>query len=181
MSKNVIIKHILQEVFWLSKIAGTVLTIEEYLSPKSKEIDINKNKPGEKTISLYKNRIYEIPAFQREIRWSSDNVNRLISDIHNSPKFLGNIILSTNSNTIYEIIDGQQRTTVLLLIISYIRKIFGSEIEVFDTCKLNNASFSMSQVFIDNDCNINNLTNDDRKEVIESDKYLLNHIKLKEN
>ena len=41
MSKNGIIIYIFQEVFSLSKIAGTIITIEDYLSPYFKMIECN--------------------------------------------------------------------------------------------------------------------------------------------
>ena len=154
----------------MSKIAGTILTIEEYLSPDPQNIIINQSSPETRKISLEENRIYEIPLFQREIRWSADNLNRLISDLKNGPKFLGNIILSICSNR-YEIIDGQQRTTVILLIINCIKKLHKTAIEVFNTCKLDNHSFSNLQLLIDNDFNYDNLSETEQKEISSSDIY----------
>lgn len=155
----------------MSKIAGTILSIEEYFSPKSRNIAINQNTPEARMISLEENRIYEIPLFQREIRWTPDNVNRLISDLKNGPKFLGNIILSICSEH-YEIIDGQQRTTIILLIINCIKKLHGTTIEVFDMCELINHSFSKLQLLIDNDFDYDSLDNTKKKDVKDSDIYI---------
>ncbi|MCH5194621.1 MAG: DUF262 domain-containing protein [Oscillospiraceae bacterium] len=154
----------------MSKIAGTIITIEDYLSPNSKEININDGKPDAHTIVFNENRKYEIPLFQREIRWSSDNVKRLLSDLNSGSKFLGNIILSINSNN-YEIIDGQQRTTIILLIIYCIKKLHGQSIEVFDTCELINQSFTELKAYIDKECDISKFNEIERAKIIESDKY----------
>jgi len=170
MSKNGIIIYIFQEVFSLSKIAGTIITIEDYLSPYFKEIKVNDGKPDAYTIIFNENRKYEIPLFQREIRWTSDNVKRLLSDLNSGSKFLGNIILSINSDS-YEIIDGQQRTTIILLILYCIKKIHGNAIEVFDNCELINHSFTELKSYIDNDCDLERFDEIERVKIIESDKY----------
>lgn len=59
---------------------------------------------------------YVIPKYQREYKWTPEKVKTLISDINNREKFLGNIILNKVSDY-YEIVDGQQRITTLLLIL----------------------------------------------------------------
>jgi len=60
-----------------------------------------------------------IPKYQREYKWKNEQILSLIKDIKNSSKFLGNVILD-ESNDHYEIVDGQQRITTLLLILSSI-------------------------------------------------------------
>lgn len=57
-----------------------------------------------------------IPKYQREYKWSEEQVKTLISDINKHEKFLGNIILNEFPNY-YEIVDGQQRITTLFLIL----------------------------------------------------------------
>ena len=59
---------------------------------------------------------YVIPKYQREYKWTAEKVQTLISDINNRDKFLGNIILNKVSDY-YEIVDGQQRITTILLIL----------------------------------------------------------------
>ncbi len=59
---------------------------------------------------------YVIPKYQREYKWSVEQVKTLISDINKHEKFLGNIILNEFSD-FYEIVDGQQRITTLFLIL----------------------------------------------------------------
>ena len=72
---------------------------------------------------------YVIPKYQREYKWSLDQVKTLISDINKHEKFLGNIILNEFSD-FYEIVDGQQRITTLFLIL----------IALFNKNKLPNSS-----------------------------------------
>ena len=72
---------------------------------------------------------YVIPKYQREYKWSLEQVKTLISDINKHEKFLGNIILNEFSD-FYEIVDGQQRITTLFLIL----------IALFNKNKLPNSS-----------------------------------------
>ena len=110
---------------------------------------------------LPETRKYEIPGYQREIRWEKNNVYILLNDLQKNPggKFLGNILISTYENSLYEIIDGQQRITVLLLILYCIKKHTGID---FTFCKFNNltfpkfeeaiqSNFSDASVYKDND------------------------------
>lgn len=59
---------------------------------------------------------YVIPKYQREYKWTKEKVRTLISDINNRDKFLGNVILNKISDY-YEIVDGQQRITTIMLIL----------------------------------------------------------------
>ena len=43
----------------------------------------------EKTVCLEKGREYIVPEYQREINWSTENVQILIDDLRKSSKFLG--------------------------------------------------------------------------------------------
>lgn len=60
---------------------------------------------------------YVIPMYQREYKWKEDKVRTFIRDINDQSKFLGNLILYKNGD-IYEITDGQQRVTTLMLILA---------------------------------------------------------------
>lgn len=65
---------------------------------------------------------YVIPKYQREYKWTEEKVRTLISDINNRDKFVGNLILNSVSDY-YEIVDGQQRiTTILLLLLALFNK-----------------------------------------------------------
>lgn len=126
----------------MSNIVGTIITAQNFLSQKEVTLTVNPNSPNERKIVLAENRKYIIPSYQREIRWNSGNVNVLLADLASGPKFLGNIILSLKSNDECEIIDGQQRTTILQMIIACIREKYGDEIELFEMSEIDNKSFS---------------------------------------
>lgn len=57
---------------------------------------------------------FVIPKYQREYTWNDVRVKSLIQDIRGTQKFLGNIFLNKTTHS-YEIVDGQQRITTLLL------------------------------------------------------------------
>lgn len=59
---------------------------------------------------------YVIPKYQREYKWNDERVVTLISDIKNRDKFIGIIILNKRDDC-YEIVDGQQRITTIILIL----------------------------------------------------------------
>ena len=83
-----------------------VVSIAEFfLISRNKEPSFDKNREK-----------YVIPKYQREYKWTEEKVKTLISDINNRDKFLGNIILNKVSDY-YEIVDGQQRITTILLIL----------------------------------------------------------------
>lgn len=86
---------------------------------------------------LIKDREYIIPGYQREIRWRRQNVQTLLDDVLNNSKFLGNILLSTAQRNLYEIMDGQQRITVILMILERLKKY----LDVIPLCKLQNNTF----------------------------------------
>ena len=83
-------------------IVGTITTVCDYLS--GSEITIvaqaNSSQRGN-NIVLPQDRIYRIPLFQREIRWDKANVNVLLADLARGERFLGNIILSIGSESIW--------------------------------------------------------------------------------
>lgn len=86
---------------------------------------------------LIKDREYIIPGYQREIRWKRQNVQTLLDDVLNNSKFLGNILLSTAKKSLYEIMDGQQRITVIRMILERLKKY----LDVIPLCKLQNNTF----------------------------------------
>ncbi len=154
----------------MSKIIGTILSIEEYLSPKRTVLSTRTEAHNTPNIVLNEDRTYEIPLYQREIRWTTDNVNRLLSDLISGPIFLGNIILSISPNK-YEIIDGQQRTTVIFLIIQYIKKLYGTQIEIFDMCKIKNCSFEGLSILLEKFFLGDELTDNEKEKITTSDYY----------
>lgn len=77
---------------------------------------------------LTENKKYIIPAYQRPYSWNPDNVEQLIDDIYQSYKsdekeyFIGSIIcINDDDNHTFEVVDGQQRLTTLILILSQLK------------------------------------------------------------
>lgn len=70
---------------------------------------------------------YEIPIYQRNFAWTDNQIEQLINDIDSSINneneyyFLGNLIVNAKSENLYEVIDGQQRLTVLFLLKKYLK------------------------------------------------------------
>jgi hypothetical protein len=67
---------------------------------------------------------YTVPPFQRGFAWQEDQIRQLLEDFHeflngNEPIYLlGQVIVApANGDTEYELIDGQQRTTSLMLLL----------------------------------------------------------------
>ena len=87
-------------------------------------------------------------------------------------KFLGNIILTIKSDHTCEIIDGQQRTTVLMLIVSCIKKKFGTKISTPDLCPLRNEGFTGFQTLLEKAFDQEAITSDDWNAILKSDDYL---------
>lgn len=77
--------------------------------------------------SLIKNRNLKVPIHQRPYSWQEEHVEALLSDIKNNfnedEYFLGTVVLTGNDSK-YEIVDGQQRITTVLLIYAGIRDLF---------------------------------------------------------
>lgn len=79
---------------------------------------------------IWKNeKTLKIPLYQREYEWSTSNVTSLVREVLIRDKFLGMIILDEKEEC-YEIADGQQRlTTMLLSLISIYNHYQGSRKE----------------------------------------------------
>ena len=116
----------------MAEIVGTITNLSDFLSKTQVCLSVKPNDPQQQIICLEADRKYSIPAFQREVRWDDNNLKMLLYDLSRSSKFLGNIILTIKSDHTCEIIDGQQRTTVLMLIVSCIKKKFGTKISTPD-------------------------------------------------
>lgn len=92
-------------------------------------------------VPLDEDRIYIVPGYQREIRWSIENVQILIDDLKKGHKFLGTITFSTSKEKEFEIIDGQQRITVITLMLNYLNKHLPQSKKLINLCTLENESF----------------------------------------
>lgn len=128
---------------------GIIAPLKKFMSDSDEEVYVSIEGEKKPILSLAKDRIYNIPDFQREIRWSCDNVALLIEDIKSGPKFLGNIILTKHIRNRFSIIDGQQRITVLTMILSCIKRLHKDEIDIINPCKLTIESFSEFSTLIE--------------------------------
>ena len=77
---------------------------------------------------LIMNRFFEIPIYQRPFSWNEDNFQELVDDIGDAIDreeknyFLGTVLLKTEEDGItYEIVDGQQRLTSLIVLLAVFR------------------------------------------------------------
>lgn len=83
-------------------------------------------------------KIYKVPHFQRDYSWTEDNWEDLWNDIvtineNKESHYMGSIVLLNKGNSIYQIIDGQQRFTTLsilsLAVISKLKELVSNDIE----------------------------------------------------
>lgn len=152
-------------------IIGTIMTINNYLSKKESKLIVQPDAPGEQKILLVENRIYKIPLFQRELRWNEANVNVLLADLSRGKRFLGNVILSLKSPNICEIIDGQQRTTIIRMIVECVRNKFKNEIELLDLCPIENQSFPDFEKIASKGFDEKKFKKEEWQEILKNDVY----------
>ena len=85
---------------------------------------------AERTISqiLTEQIRYEIPPYQRPYSWGKANVEQLLDDVweafeaQDEEYFIGSLItIEQNKDTLYDVVDGQQRLTTLNLIFARLR------------------------------------------------------------
>ena len=82
---------------------------------------------------------FRIPYYQRSYLWQNDNVRDLLDDLwfafENDPEreyFMGALVLDKEDEylsdgekyTVYDIIDGQQRLTTFMIVMSVLRDLF---------------------------------------------------------
>lgn len=65
---------------------GTVITVKELYGIKSADIQFRNGTNSTPLITLEENRKYIVPYFQREIRWTKDNLITLINDVKKGSK-----------------------------------------------------------------------------------------------
>lgn len=155
----------------MANIFGTILSIGDFLKNETAQVTIVRGDESHAVFYLAKDRRYIIPDYQREIRWQKENLIELMSDISHRDRFLGNIILNKRSPLEYEVIDGQQRITVLLMIIYYIRNRYNQELDIFDTCNLEIANFDKFNILIENNFTFDNLNPDIKAQIEDSDVF----------
>lgn len=151
----------------MADIISGIITLKQFF--EATESIIGYAEPGDEE-EVYKwtlrtNRKYEVPAYQREIRWTENNVLALVDDIYNTErKFLGNIILSTENRTVYEIIDGQQRISVILMLLECVKQKVTDRKNSIDVCIFENKSFENFYSALQN-----NFADKDTTQYIEQD------------
>lgn len=122
------------------RILSGIKTVSEVF--RSEETELYDVSGGRKLpFPLDNDRVYIIPGYQREIKWDNEKVQILVDDLKKGSKFLGTIILSTSEARKFEIIDGQQRITVITLMITYLNSILSSNKRIGPLCRVFNASF----------------------------------------
>lgn len=87
----------------------------------TKEINIYNHKDG--TNIFNRGDKYYIPLYQRAYAWTEKQINQLIEDINDHSGenyYIGSLIVYKRAND-YEVIDGQQRLTTLLLLFIYLK------------------------------------------------------------
>ncbi len=92
------------------------------------------------------NDFYVVPNFQREYVWEDLEVNQLLQDVYsefmggdNDPSseyFIGSIVVCSDDEGVFEIIDGQQRVTTLYLCLcavrDHLKKIAADPIQILE-------------------------------------------------
>lgn len=155
----------------MNEIIGTIVGLNSFLAKDKVNVEVKYTADKSATaFTLAENRKYVIPAFQREIRWTEENLNVLVQDISRANKFLGNIILAQQTDDEYLIIDGQQRVSVLLMMIEYLKDRWGEEVQdlaQFSACSLSIDSFKSFSKFRDAKYNLEKLDFAER----ETDSY----------
>lgn len=142
-----------------------MITVSDFLKNDKYEVNI-KNELGFTSIEFLKDRTYSIPAYQREIRWTGDNVIILMNDIACGKKFLGTILLNKVSESCYEIIDGQQRVSVFLLILNVLKSYSYN----FEMCNFKNETYLSLPEVMDLDFEIEKIEKSPKKdEYLKSD------------
>ena len=131
---------------------SAIVTIKELLQNDCDEkiAYVRNSKAGGKDdYPLKKDREYNIPGYQREIRWNTNNIQVLLDDLKDNSKFLGYVLMSTEDDVHYNIIDGQQRLTVIFMLLDAIKR---KDAEMsYATCFFNNESFADIKMAIEKD------------------------------
>ena len=156
----------------MSRIIGTIINLKKFFSNLDAELIAEGEKGKSKAFSLKKDRKYIIPSFQRELRWEKKQVIELIRDISESDKFLGNIILDSElDKNSFLIIDGQQRITILYMILDFLKKKFGEDIDILNNCELVTENFTTFNILKNNNYSIDDINENNLRILEEGDLY----------
>jgi uncharacterized protein with ParB-like and HNH nuclease domain len=75
---------------------------------------------------FFASKVFEIPKYQRSYAWEKQNVRELFEDIQESldtkaNHYIGTVVLAkTKNEEVFDIVDGQQRVTTIVMFISVI-------------------------------------------------------------
>lgn len=84
--------------------------------------------------TIFGERFFSIPDYQRGYSWEGKHINALLFDIEHLMKsdyihYTGTIVATKKSDTAYDIVDGQQRlTTLVILIHELLRRVDNTEL-----------------------------------------------------
>ncbi|MBZ0264209.1 DUF262 domain-containing HNH endonuclease family protein [bacterium] len=104
---------------------------------------------------------YTVPDFQREYVWERDHVEKLLQDVNDEfydeegtlikgPEyFLGSIVVCKDEDSIYNLIDGQQRMTTIYLVLCAIRDLLCEMEEAPNNTLLSQIEFASTNEFGD--------------------------------
>ena len=86
--------------------------------------NVKMKQPIENLRSLFKDKILIVPPYQRAYVWKKKQLDQFVSDLLITPNnyYYGHFILERKDQGCYEIIDGQQRITTLILLLLVYRK-----------------------------------------------------------
>lgn len=153
-------------------VVGTTIELERFLGNCATSVDVKINNGAlTELFRLEEGRVYRIPYYQREIRWENKEVLELLDDIADSSRYFGSIMLSKVADGIYDVLDGQQRITVLYMILTFLKKRYSTAVNVFDFCKIENESFGGFVQYVGAECEVLNLDDQARESVLKSDMY----------
>lgn len=123
----------------MSILSGIKLIREIFSTEKTVLVDVGGGRNDNR--QLEENRKYIIPGYQREIKWDNEKVQILIDDLKEGDKFLGTIILSTSKSGEFEVIDGQQRLSVISLLLTYLNSMVSEGKRLLPLCQIKNGTF----------------------------------------
>lgn len=126
------------------------------------------------TFELEDERIYIIPEYQRAITWSAGNVQLLIDNLLTGSKLLGSITLSTCEEKKFKVMDGQQRLTVLLMLVTYLNKIVPANRRHENLCLIKNDTFKKFNEVLKYEFDYERMQNENKElynEMIMNDPY----------
>jgi hypothetical protein len=151
---------------------GTIMKVQNFLEREDTKLCVPSRGIENPTVSFLKDRVYIIPDYQREIRWNVDkNLQELLRDLSNGDKFLGNVILNKKSDTCFEIIDGQQRITILLMIIYFIKYKYPTQIDIIKTCPIKIENFKKFNLLVNKNFSKQDISEDELHEIESSDIF----------